>query len=143
MSWWQIFFFTDRSLSKHKITFTLYFLHKRPCNPAFLHIGPCFYLRAYFTLWPNPSTHLAQKDLKCRKIFKNTLNIYVYYIQGLVCTNPITWMSQDYPSSSSWNAKTSSETSPSVSSGSLLHHCREKIYYSILRQQLVLSAVLL
>jgi hypothetical protein len=28
------------------------------------------------------------------KIFKYTLNIYVYYIQGLICMNLITWMSQ-------------------------------------------------
>jgi hypothetical protein len=31
------------------------------------------------------------------KIFKHTLNIYVYYIQGLIFMNFITWMSQHAP----------------------------------------------
>jgi hypothetical protein len=33
------------------------------------------------------------------KIFRYALNIYVYYIQGLICMNLITWMSQPSPDS--------------------------------------------
>jgi hypothetical protein len=41
------------------------------------------------------NTHLAHEDLYCMKIFNYTLNTYVYYNQGLLFINLITWMSQD------------------------------------------------
>jgi hypothetical protein len=43
------------------------------------------------------NTHLAHEDLYCMKIFNYTLNTYVYYNQGLLFINLITWMSQPSP----------------------------------------------